>query len=353
MPHWDAFHSDRLEAERSLTTEAVRAMLARGDLVEDDLIRPAGDTRWVRIGDSPEFADLASPDSPDPGSPPPVPPGEFAPPSFEDLGDDDPAASDPERFEDDPHSRGSLDRDALARVEREPGPEFAPPRSSDFEVIVEEDDAVDDEYEVGPRPRARPNREGSDVADSPILPDEETEAPDLPELDDEGPDLDFEEFDPQDEDEEAAEFTLSRNSAERVEELDLAAMVDVAFQLVLFFLVTAQVVLFKTLEVPRPNEDKPPEAAAQARAKSLDDLSKDYILVEVDAAGAIKVDRQPVAANRSALVERLRTSRETTARKGMLLSADFATRHENAVLVFDVANEIDLRIAIAQPTAKK
>ena len=61
----------------------------------------------------------------------------------------------------------------------------------------------------------------------------------------------------------------------------------------LFFLVTAQVVLFKTLEVPRPNEDKPPEAAAQGRSKSVDELEKDYILVEVDAAGAIKVDRQP------------------------------------------------------------
>ncbi len=37
----------------------------------------------------------------------------------------------------------------------------------------------------------------------------------------------------------------------------------------------------------------------------------------------------------------------------MLLSADFATRHENAVLVFDVANEIDLQIAIAQPSGTK
>jgi biopolymer transport protein ExbD len=187
----------------------------------------------------------------------------------------------------------------------------------------------------------------------PVLLDVETQQPDRDEYDDPIRDIDFDEYDPQDEDEAAAEFTLSRNRAETVEELDLAAMVDVAFQLVLFFLVTAQVVLFKTLEVPKPNEDKPPDAAVQARAKSIDDLEKDYILVEVDAAGTIKIDRQPVAASRPVLVEKLRKTRQDTQRKAMLLSADFATRHENAVLIFDVANEIDLKIAIAQPAAKK
>ncbi len=337
MPHWDVFHSERLEAERSLTTQAVRDALARGDLVEDDLIRPAGETRWTRLGDSPEFGSLASfvlPTEMNPFAEPPP----FEPPSIDEDADDS-AESDMTRFEVDPHTLGSIEREALARAEREPSPEFDPPQYTEFEVVYDDDDP------------------------EPVLPDEQTERPDLPEIDlgnvartdvfKEGAVEDEFESDPLDEDDEAAEFTLSRNSPERVEELDLAAMVDVAFQLVLFFLVTAQVVLFKTLEVPRPNEDKPPEAAAQGRTKSVDELEKDYILVEVDAAGAIKVDRQPVAATRPALVETLRTSREKTARKAMLLSADFATRHENAVLVFDVANEIDLRIAIAQPSGKK
>ena len=307
MPLWDVFHSERLEAERSLNSQAVRDAIARGDLGEDDLVRPAGETRWSRIADSPEFGPLAS-----------------AGPTFQPPSADEPIDAAGE-FEP-PRS-----------IETKPHPDYDPHRYEEFEVIYEDDDP------------------------EPVLPDDQARRPDLPEIDlgrIAPPDV-FEEgavehaFDPLEEDEEAAEFTLSRSSAERVEELDLAAMVDVAFQLVLFFLVTAQVVLFKTLEVPRPNEDKPPEAAQQGRSKSVDELEKDYILVEVDAAGAIKVDRQPVAANRSALVEKLRSSRETTARKAMLLSADFATRHENAVLVFDVANEIDLKIAIAQPTGMK
>lgn len=61
------------------------------------------------------------------------------------------------------------------------------------------------------------------------------------------------EFDPRDVDDEAAGFTLARGSAEMVEELDLAAMVDFAFQLVLFFLANATGVLYKILEIPPPN----------------------------------------------------------------------------------------------------
>ena len=75
------------------------------------------------------------------------------------------------------------------------------------------------------------------------------------------------EYDPLEEDEDVAEFTLARGSAETVEELDLAAMVDVAFQLVLFFLVTATTVFYKSLEVPKPTPEAPPEAAAAGQVE--------------------------------------------------------------------------------------
>jgi biopolymer transport protein ExbD len=158
-----------------------------------------------------------------------------------------------------------------------------------------------------------------------------------------------EEYDPLDEDEEAAEFTLTRGDPGHVEELDLAAMVDVAFQLVLFFLVTATTVLYKSLEIPRPNPESPAAGATQGKSHTLDDLKNDYILVEIDPDGAMKIDREPVASRMSALVERLRSAREATGRKAMLLSADSATPHRNAVLAYDAANEIGLGIAIARP----
>src|SRR3954465_9531039 len=70
---WDVFHSDRLEVERSLTTEAVRAALARGDLQPDDLIRPAGTTPWTRLADMPALSDpRPRAVGPGPKAPPPA-----------------------------------------------------------------------------------------------------------------------------------------------------------------------------------------------------------------------------------------------------------------------------------------
>ncbi len=65
----------------------------------------------------------------------------------------------------------------------------------------------------------------------------------------------------------------------------------------------------------------------------------------------MKIDHEPVAADLNALAERLRTAREKTGRKAMLLSADYATPHRHAVLAYDAANEIGMGIAIAKPSA--
>ena len=151
------------------------------------------------------------------------------------------------------------------------------------------------------------------------------------------------------EDEDEGDLSLSRGDPETVEELDLAPMVDVAFQLVLFFMVTATTVLYKTLEIPKPSNEQAPTAVAQGR--SLAELQDDNILVEIDASGAMKIDREPAPANMDALVERLRTSREKTNRKSILLSADFATKHKDTVVVIDAAHEIGMNIVIARPAA--
>ena len=151
--------------------------------------------------------------------------------------------------------------------------------------------------------------------------------------------------------EEAEDFTLSRGGPMTVEELDLAPMVDVAFQLVLFFMVTATTVLYKTLEIPKPTSDQAPSAVAQGQSRTVNDLQKDYVLVDIDAEGGIQIDREPVAADVDAMAERLRTAREKTGRKMMLLSADYATPHRNAVLAYDAAIEIGMGIAIAHPKA--
>lgn len=309
MATWDVFHSDRLEVERSLSTQAVREGLARGDLHDDDLARPAGTTiPWARLADLPELMGPA----PEPAVPPPS--AEAEPPSVE-------------------------------AQPVEPPPPARPPRLTDIRASTTED--------LNP-PELRD--QADDLGELDLDLDEDSRVA-LPAVDDAGDELalgsqeqDGEVFDPQEEDEAAAEFTLSRSAAGRVEELDLAAMVDVAFQMVLFFMVTATTVLYKTLEVPRTPPQEAPSAVAQGQQrKTLDDMRNDFIVVEISSAGEIRIDHE--AASPDSLVARLRKARQDTGRNAMLLSADFSTPHRNAVLAYDAANEIGLSINIAKPSA--
>jgi biopolymer transport protein ExbD len=289
---WDVFHSDRLEVERGLSTSEVRAAVARGDLREDDLIRPAGATSgWTPLADMPAL---------------------LAPEVGEEAG---------------------FGADVEPDAEAGPVPVPAQPAPDD-----DDDGGPYGEFDLSLRGAGEGNGEGSSTHEIIVWDDDLEPAPEE------------QEYDPQDEDEDAAEFTLSRGAADHVEELDLAAMVDVAFQLVLFFLVTATTVLYKSLEVPKPNpQNDPAAAAAQGRSKTPDDLKDVYILVDIDPGGGMKIDREPVAAELPALAERLRQARERTGRTSMLLTADFSTPHRSAVLAYDAANEIGLAIAITRP----
>jgi hypothetical protein len=69
---WDVFHADRLELERGLSADAVRAALSRGELRDDDLARPAGTAvPWARLADLPELlSPAAGPSPPSPASAP-------------------------------------------------------------------------------------------------------------------------------------------------------------------------------------------------------------------------------------------------------------------------------------------
>ncbi len=392
MANWDVFHADRLELERNLTSEEIRQAVTKGDLRDDDLVRPAGTTiAWARLGDYPDLltasARLPEPPpapvnipapvtdipislDPKPPSQPPAsarrptaskkageadfeiiaedrlpPAGKILPPntrahgsssaqtisddvSFPVFNDAPPRSSSPAKIT--PPSAPPHDsRSSSNRI-----PEQEIPRADELEILDDDDEA---ESLAWPSPAVEPPSVSARLA-GPVA-----AARDWADT--------FDEEEPSDDDEE--DFTLSRGGPMTVEELDLAPMVDVAFQLVLFFMVAAQTVLYKTLEIPKPSPETPPSAVAQGRSRTLDDFKDDFILVEIDAGGAMKIDREPVTANMETLVELLRKSREKTGRQAMMLSADFNTRHRNTVMAYDAANEVGLRIVIARPAKPK
>src|SRR5271154_7037628 len=79
---WDVFHGDHLELERGLTAAAILEALARGDLRDDDLVRPAGTSvAWARLAEMPELLGSAQPTADHPASPPAPGPTKPTPPS--------------------------------------------------------------------------------------------------------------------------------------------------------------------------------------------------------------------------------------------------------------------------------
>ena len=331
MANWDIFHSDRLEVERNLAAAAVRSGIARGEIAEDDLVRPAGSgDAWTRLSDHPALsAALAALDQAQSS-------GRPDPPSLQAMVDDD--DDDDSGDNDNALSQFVIDQDLAEgeTIERPKRPSAGPP-TLPSEVRKSTTEDLD--------PLAYQTGYTKDF-DLDLRPTSSIVALDVNE--------DADEYDPGEEDEEAAEFTFTRGGADTVEELDLAAMVDVAFQLVLFFLVTASTVMFKTLEVPKPNPEKTKGAATQGSARTLEDLQKDYILVEIDSNGGVKIDHEPGPNDFEALVAKLRELRgpsSPNSRNAMLLTADSATLHKYAVMAYDAANEIGLKIAIAQPKA--
>ncbi len=368
MANWDVFHTETLELERDLSANAIRQALARTKLNDDDLVRPAGTTtRWVRIADVPE---LVAPAEPEPPPPEPVPPAAAVPSDFEIIVDEGltpppaPTLRSPDWLE----LRAESDdvafpviRDLPPAAESVPLPPSAP-KSNEWLWAEEVDDDDDDDEgddedqdddsdddvlvleEAAPPPAARPS---SGKAALPPLGESDIN------LDDEASWIALPVVASRDRDDAAVadgdeDFTFSRGAAMTVEELDLAPMVDVAFQLVLFFMVTATTVIYKTLEIPKPTPENAPSAVSQGRSK--EDLEKDYVLVEIDSSGSVRIDHEPVAPSLSVMVETLRTAREKTGRTSMLLTADYTTKHRSAVLAYDAAHEIGMGIVIGKPT---
>ncbi len=309
MATWDLYRCESQAVERGLTTEALRDALASNDVRDDDLVRPSGrKAPWTRLRDVPA---LAWPE-------------------------------DRIKARIEPSLRSSLPPVGVLASEidqpRPPSPDDSavalPVGEMDAEIVDEDDEfeEVGDESlvaEVVDEDDVEARTGGENLVGSAAM--------GFSTMDDLNPDGEHEE---------EGEFSLVSGAGEE-EELDLTAMVDIAMQLIMFFLVTATTILFKSIEIPNP--DPEPEQNAQQAPKNLDELEDQNILVEIDPKGQITVDHEPITP--SELIPKLRAAREATGRTGMILMADLATAHRNAVLAYDAATEVGLSIKIGRPAA--
>ena len=141
-------------------------------------------------------------------------------------------------------------------------------------------------------------------------------------------------------DDEAPAPALTLHRKKRIDdEMDLTPMVDVTFQLLIFFMVTASFAMQKSIQVPTPD---PEQKGATQQMQTLEDLQGTSILVRIDAANSILIDDEPLA-DPSQLTEILRDKMRKEQKTELLLTAHTAALHRGVIAVIDAANEVGMQ----------
>lgn len=143
----------------------------------------------------------------------------------------------------------------------------------------------------------------------------------------------------QEDESEAPAFTLKRPGRFAEEELDLTAMVDVVFQLLIFFMVTASFSLQKSIEVPTPDE---PDKGVSQSFKPLEELQDVAILVAIDDRNGITIDEDPLT-DISQLPDVLRDHMRRDQKSEMIVTSSRNATHRTVISVIDAANSVGMQ----------
>lgn len=169
---------------------------------------------------------------------------------------------------------------------------------------------------------------------------------DVPEFADSSPhDVGVSEADEEDGDENR--FVIRRRRLSE-DEMDLTPMVDVTFQLLIFFMVSASFSLQKSIEVPLPDPD---QQGASQQVQMLDDLLGTSIILKIDSSNTILIDDEPLV-DPSRLVDALQDKMRREQKTELLVTADSQSHHRTVIAVIDAANEAGMQ-KIRMTTRKK
>jgi biopolymer transport protein ExbD len=114
-------------------------------------------------------------------------------------------------------------------------------------------------------------------------------------------------------------------------EMDMTPMIDVTFQLLIFFMIAATYVVQKTLEIAAAHAEEAPAMV------TLSQLAQDNIIVKVARDRSVSVDGVPASLDglSQTLAEAARRRKQATAE--MVLDVDDEVEHDLVVRVIDAA----------------
>ncbi len=114
---------------------------------------------------------------------------------------------------------------------------------------------------------------------------------------------------------------------------DLTPMIDVIFQLIIFFMIAATFTVQRTMDMPKTEERD------EAAAVSIQELKDEHVFVTITGEGTIHVQQRQVKL--SNLVEALANAAKERNSPQLVLDADDQALHEVVVAVLDAASSAE------------
>lgn len=125
--------------------------------------------------------------------------------------------------------------------------------------------------------------------------------------------------------------------------VDMTAMVDVTFLLLIFFMVTASFAAQKVFEASPPEQQVDSEVSdGVAIAAAIEDVATESVVVEIDAEDRMKIEDQTI----SSLFELREVLANKLAAEGkaeLLIEADYDASHGMVVAVTDAAMDVGMQ----------
>lgn len=123
------------------------------------------------------------------------------------------------------------------------------------------------------------------------------------------------------------------------DEMDLTPMVDVTFQLLIFFMITASFAMQKSIETP--NQDPDQQGATQT-VQNLEELKDSSIIVQISADNSITVDDEPVSSV-AVLPELIRKLMREEQKGEMVIKSSSSAQYRTVVQTIDAANDAGIQ----------
>ncbi|MDA8015928.1 MAG: biopolymer transporter ExbD [Thermoanaerobaculia bacterium] len=114
------------------------------------------------------------------------------------------------------------------------------------------------------------------------------------------------------------------------EEIPTSSMADIAFLLIVYFMVTTTFAATRGLDFSLPKEDDQPPIVEK----------EDSVLIEIRATGQIIVDQDPMEVDK--IVEYLAPKLERNPKKPVIIKPDSDARYSGMVAVFDTLRQAKL-----------